>query len=60
MKDIKKSRSNTKIKIQSNLKGFLTGPTHLVDLFMKYIKTYNKFGTNLKACSMSSPGLGFR
>jgi hypothetical protein len=46
--------------IQSNLNFVLNGPTHDIDLLMKYIKAYNKFGTNLKACSMSSPGLGFR
>jgi hypothetical protein len=47
MKDIKNSRSNTKKQnpIQSNLKCFFSGPTHDVDLFMKYIKAYNKFGT---------------
>jgi hypothetical protein len=47
MKDIKKSRSNTKIKTQydPNLKSFLNGRTHDVDLLTKYIKAYNTFGT---------------
>jgi hypothetical protein len=48
MKDIKKIKIQHKNEIQSNpiqLKSFLNDPKHDVDLLMKYIKAYNKFGT---------------